>query len=67
MNLLITCGKFILAILAAIWAFNTFYAYCIAIEELEKKISGRWLKVYIVFSILGIAAMVLLGIINVPT
>ena len=51
--------KFLLAILAAIGAYNTFIAYCAAIEVLEKKISERWLNIYIVFSILGIVAMIL--------
>ena len=54
-----------LTILAAIGAFNTFVAFCTAIEELKKKISERWLKVYVIFSILGIVAMIFLGIINV--
>lgn len=58
--------KFILGILAAIGIFNTGIAYLSAFEKICKEISERWAMIYIVISILSLAAMIFLGIIDVP-
>ena len=59
--------KFILGILAAIGMLNTGFAYLFAFEKICNEISERWAMIYIVFTNLGIVAMIILGIINLPT
>lgn len=57
MDLLIKCGKAILFLLSTIWAYNTFYAYCAAIEKFdEKEISKRSFNLFIWFSVIGFVA-----------
>ena len=47
-----------MAILVAIAAFNTFYAYAAAIDKLdETDISKKWIYVFIVVSILGLISL----------
>lgn len=47
----------ILRILGCIGILNTFYAYGTTIDELQYKMSERWLKIYIIFSIICFSSL----------